>query len=156
RYMFLHFKSHLIISPKYFEDLEKEAILLFEAKKKYYVSVHNLKLAGISEEYSIAIDRMSIKDSSFVHYLDRNANPSGMEYTVQGKCRNLIGQDKVNREYNEMLVARKKQVMDYFADKKVTDRVTFQHGVSTIPPSGFSHYIFTYTGEWPEEVQEKK
>lgn len=156
RYMFFHGKSYLTVSPKYFEDLEKESFLLFEAKKKYYASVHNLKLAGISEEDSLAIDRMSIKDSAFVHYLDRNANPSGMEYTVQGKCRNLIGPDKVNREYNDMLVARKKQVMDYFTDKKVTDRVTFEHGVSTIPPSGFSHYIFTYKGELPEEVQEKK
>lgn len=156
RYMFFHPKSQLTVSPKYFEDLEKESILFFEAKKKYYAAAHNLKLSGLSEEDSLAIDMMSIKDSSFVHYLDKHANPSGLEYTVQGKCRNLIGREVVNKKYNEMIVARKKEVMNYFTEKKVTDRVSFDHGVSSIPATGFSHYIFTYTGELPKVVAEKK
>jgi hypothetical protein len=156
RYMFFHPKSYLTVSPKYFEDLEKEAILFFEAKKKYYTSLHNIKLTAISEEDSLAIEMMSIKDSAFVHYLDRKANPSGIEFTVQGKCRNLIGQDKVNRKYNDIIVARKKEVMNFFTEKKVTDRVTFEHGASIISQTGFSHYIFSYEGDLPKVVQEKK
>jgi hypothetical protein len=67
----------------------------------------------------------------------------------------LIGADKVNKEYESMLVGRKEDVLSYFGDKKAGDKVTFEHGVSVVPPTGFSHYIFNYKGEKPEELTKK-
>ncbi|HYV93081.1 MAG TPA: DUF748 domain-containing protein [Chitinophagales bacterium] len=156
RYMIRNPQAKLIISPTYFENLEKESILFYEAKKKFYASLHKLKPDSLTEDDSIAIMKMSIKDSVFTRYLDRAVNQSELEFTVQGKCRKFVGQSKVNKEYKELIDTRKKQIMDYLADKKVSDRVTFEHGESTIPPSGFSHYHFNYEGEQPEAVNKSK
>lgn len=156
RYLFFHPNSNLTIKPKYFEDKEKEMIVLFEAKKKYFAAERHFKISELSEEDSIEISKFSVKDSLFVRYLDRVANKGGLVFANELKCWILVGQSKVNKEYEELVAMRKKQIMDYFADKKTGDRITFEKAVSTIPPSGFSHCIFRYTGEEPEELKDKK
>jgi hypothetical protein len=156
RYMFFHPKSNLTITPTYFENLEKETILFYEAKKRFYLSLYQRKLSEFTSDDSIAVTQLSIKDSAFVHYLDGIVNKDGLEFTVQKKCRKLIGEGNVNKEYNELIASRKKQIMDYFEGKKVIDRVTFDRGESTISASGFSHYDFTYQGEQPNAIAENK
>ncbi|MBA3647948.1 MAG: DUF748 domain-containing protein [Chitinophagales bacterium] len=153
RYMFFHPNSHLTISPKYFEEKEKEAMLFFESKKKFYAAQNNIKQAALSIDDSVAITKLSIKDSSFVRYLDRLTNHSGLEFTVQGKCMKLIGAGVVNKKYAAILVNRKKTIMDFFDNKKTSDRITFNHGIITIPPSGFTNYIFQYKGDEPEAIK---
>ncbi|MEO5674784.1 MAG: DUF748 domain-containing protein [Chitinophagales bacterium] len=155
RYMFLHPKSELTVISNNYEDREKEEILFFEAKKKFYLSTNNLKPGALSDEDSISICNMSIKDSFFVHYLNKTVNQDKLEFTVQGKCRKLIGQSKVNKEFNDLVAARKKSVMDFFGEKK-NDRVKFIHGKSTIPVSGFSHYNFHYKGDDPNISDKEK
>jgi hypothetical protein len=135
---------HLTISQDYFEDHEKEMILLFEAKKKFYISRHHTNAGSLSEDDSTVIANMSIKDSAFVHYLSNNADPYEKEFSVLEKCRMLIGQSKIDTKYSEMIASRKKGTMDFFSDEQQTDRVTYEHAVNSIPRSGFSHDIFRY------------
>jgi hypothetical protein len=156
RYMFFHPQSNLTIKPEYFEDKEKEMIVLFEAKKKYFAAERHFKISELSEEDSIEISKFSVKDSLFVRYLDRVANKDGLVFANELKCWILVGESKVNKEYEELVATRKKQIMDYFADKNTSERITFEKAVSTIPPSGFSHCIFRYRGEEPEVLKEKK
>jgi len=135
---------HLTITPYFYEDQEKEIIVLYEAKKKYYGSSHQLNATKLSEDDSMAITNMSIKDSAFVNYLNHHADTIGIEFSVLGKCMKLIGQSKVDEKYNEMVASRKKNVMAFFADAKQANRVTYKHEVSIIPRSGFSHDNFQY------------
>jgi hypothetical protein len=87
---------------------------------------------------------MSIKDDAFVHYLNRVADPNGKEFSVFGKCRMLIGQNKVDQKYNEMIASRKKEVLASFSSMKQLNRVTYKNVISVVPPSGFSHDTFRY------------
>ena len=95
-------------------------ILLFAAKEKYYASDHHLNSGKLSESDSAEISNLSIKDSAFVHYLNRKADAGGMEFSVLGKCRLLIGESKVNDKYNEMIASRKSSIMDFFANEQQT------------------------------------
>ena len=153
RYLFFHPRSHLTISPKNFTDKEKESILLFEAKKKYYMDANNLK--SISREDSVTIFQMSIKDSGVIRYLNKHANPTGLVFGTYDQCRILVGSKKIEEEYDQLLAARKKEVEDYFGEKKVKERITIEKGESVVPATGFSHYIFKYSGEVPEEVKKE-
>lgn len=54
-------KNHdatIIIHSQLYAQKEKEYILLFEAKKKYYTSLNNTKLYAFNNDDSIAVDRM--------------------------------------------------------------------------------------------------
>jgi len=144
RYLNSNPQVYLTISPNYYEDQEKEIIVLFEAKKKYYFSKHRTNGIALSENDSAAITNMSIKDSAFVNYLNHHEDSIGKEFSVLGKCKMLIGQSKVNEKYSEMIALRKKAMMDFFAGAKQTNRVTYEHAVNIIPRSGFSHYNFEY------------
>ena len=143
-YLILNPHSHLTISPNYFESDEKETILLFEAKKNYYASGHHLNGGKLSEDDSAAISSMSIKDDAFVQYLNEEADPNGTEFSVFGKCRMLIGQGYVNEKYNKMIALRKKGILAFFSNEQQSDRVTYKHAVSVVPPSGFSQDVFKY------------
>lgn len=152
RYMFLHPDSKLDIEPKTFEDLEKEAILFYEAKKKYYLATAHIKPAGFTESDSVTVLRMSIKDSLFVRYLDKHANADGLEFAVQRKCEKLVGAGKIEKEYKDLLAARRKEVSEFFNGKD-ENRVHMGKDESVVPVNGFSHYKFSYKGEKPEAVK---
>lgn len=146
-YMFWHPQSKLIISPVYFTGLEKETILFYEAKKKYYAHEHHVNPDSLKINDSLEISKMSVKDKGFINYLNKATKASPLEFTVQEKCKRLIGQEEVNKIYGELLEQRKREIEDYF--HKTADRVSFKPAVSTIPASGFSHYIFNYKGTSP-------
>jgi hypothetical protein len=156
RYLFFHRNSKLVITPLYFQQLEKEYIMLYEAKKKYYLKEHNLAAENYTEDDSVEVSKLSAKDSAFVKYLDRATNASSLEFTVQGKCQRLVGKARVDKLYNSLLERRKKEILEFFSEKYVTDRVNFKKGTATFPAIGFSHYIFDYRGEQPEELEKEK
>ena len=82
--------AHIIlIYPQHYEIKEKEYILFFEAKKKYYLSLQTRNAQSFSETDSEYVDKMSVKDTSFVNYLDKHITHT-LEFTTQDKCLNLI------------------------------------------------------------------
>ena len=53
--------------PQHYAIKEKEYILFFEAKKKYFLITNNKNAQSFNAEDSAKVDNMSVKDSLFVH-----------------------------------------------------------------------------------------
>ena len=137
----------ITITPMLYAEKEKENILLFEAKKKYFLLAHNLNDKNLSEDDSIEVDKMSVKDSMFVRYLDKIVGDS-MIFTVQGKCAYLIDKEVVDRKFDELLKKREIVFKSYFGNAAA--RIKFKTAENKIPFNGFSYYKIDYNGEIPK------
>lgn len=140
--------ASISVVPMMYEEKEKEHILFFEAKKKYYM--HANKLKNITANDSAKIAKMSIRDSSFQKYLNQFADE--LTFTVQGKCRKIISEEQVNRQYALLLKARESNFRSYFKEKDVNGQVNVLGASSTVPFNGFSYYKIDYKGEFPEKL----
>jgi hypothetical protein len=142
----------IIVHPQLYAEKEKEYILLFEAKKKYYTSLNKNNLLAFNKDDSIAVDRMSIRDKSFIQYLNRHSK-NKLLFSVQSKCAEIIGSSKVNAKLNLLLKERKNKFLVHFKEKKVEDRVKITEEKNVIPYNGYSFYKIVYTGEFPENLR---
>ncbi len=60
--------ASMSVYPITFADREKEHILFFETKKKYFKLVHQLDERAFSKTDSLEVEKMSIKDKSLVNH----------------------------------------------------------------------------------------
>ncbi|HTB30945.1 MAG TPA: DUF748 domain-containing protein [Bacteroidia bacterium] len=138
--------ASIIISPQLYTIKEKEYILFFEAKKKYYLSQKANK--QWLEADSIYVDKMSVKDSLFVHYLNKHLTHS-LVFTIQDKCSEIISPAFVNAKFEQLNKSRENTFNAYFKENGVANRVTFRSSQNCIPYNGFSFYKIEYKGEIP-------
>lgn len=141
--------ARIYVSPMHFAAREKEYLLLYEAKKKYYLAANGKTAAGFNEKDSAVVMKMAIKDSLFVHYLDQQTNDSSL-YTVQDKCARMIGTAVINERFRELNSLRIKAFMQTFREHGVEKQVVVTAAKSVFPYNGFSFYRVTYSGEFPE------
>lgn len=141
-------EASITVQPMMFERKEREAILFFEAKKKFFYT--NLD-KPLSSADSIAINKMSIRDERFEAYLKKQVSDSGL-FTIQEKCMVLVGADKVNAKYNNLLQARKNEFISYFGEEGLSDKVKITAPKSVIPFNGFSYYKIDYKGDFPDDL----
>ena len=151
-YLINHPEMKISITPILYDEKEKEHLLFFEAKKMYYLSKHKIKLESLSNDDSVSIDRIYIKDSLFVHYLN-TLNGNKMLHTVQDKCANLVGLNRINSLYNKLAIERKNTFMLYFKKEGIESKVIFKPTQHKIPYNGFSFYKIDYKSQWPEELK---
>ena len=144
-------EASLDVYPMYYTEKEKEYILLFEAKKKYFILTHGIKNQIISEKDSLAIDKMSSKDPSFVHFLDKRTYKT-LLFTIQDKCLDFIGLHVVNNKFNKLNQDRRTSFMSCFKDNGVAKRVKIYNGENTFPFNGFSFYKIVYKGDYPKPL----
>jgi hypothetical protein len=137
------------VYPMPYTEKEKESILFFEAKKKYFRSIHLENTKPLNEDDSLDIDRMPNKDSLFIQYLNKHLTHS-REYTIQGKCISLLGNSFVNTKLNTLNKQRENTFLSYFKSNGVAGQVKFKSSQSSIPYNGFSYYKIEYNGELPE------
>lgn len=142
-------EASITISPVHYAEKEKEYILLFEAKQKYFLQSGNLTGKVLSEEDSIFVDNMSVKDSLFIHYLDKVTAQSRM-FTLQEKCNSIIKKEIVQKRFLELVDKREKSFKDSFG--ALASRVKFGKEVSMVPFNGFSYYKIDYPGEIPKSL----
>ncbi len=140
--------SSIAIYPQQYEAKEKEYILFFEAKKKYYLSLHPEKSKTFNKDDSNCVDRMSVKDPSFVHYLNRHLSQS-LVFTIQEKCSNIVPPSLVNTRYEQLNKSRENIFLSFFRKKGVENRVRISPGKNCVPYNGFSFYKIGYSGEYP-------
>ncbi len=141
--------ARIYVSPMHFATREKEFLLLFEAKKKYYLAANGKTAAGFNEKDSAVVLKMAIKDSLFVHYLDQQTNDSGL-YTVQDKCARMIGLAVINERFRQLNSERIQAFMQTFRDHKVDKQVVVTAATPVFPYNGYSFYRVTYSGEFPD------
>lgn len=146
-------QAQIQITSTEYRSKEKEYILLYEAKKKYYLDTRHRAPASFSMADSILVDQMSVKDSGFVHYL--TAQP-GVEllYSVQEKAAHLLGAELIDHHYDQLSRARRDRFLSFFRANGTQDRVRFASARDIIPFDGYSVYKIEYFGKTPPELIE--
>lgn len=141
--------EHIAIHPQFYLVKEREYILLFEAKKKYYLIKNHKNEQSFNEEDADYVDRMSVKDSSFIHYLNKEVNDP-MIFTVQGKCAKFIDASVINAKIKQLNEEREKAFMLYFKGKNIEKQVQILKTKNVIPYNGFSFYKIEYKKQFPD------
>ena len=141
--------ASLSIYPISYAEKEKEQILFFESKRKYFL----LKNGGsvLSEKDSITIDKMSVKDPAFVEFLDRHVN-SKMLFTIQQKCYAFIKPGIVNIRFDQLNKRRENTFRSYFIKNGTEGQLQIHTNENSIPYDGFSYYKINYKGDIPEAL----
>ncbi len=138
-------QESITIQPEEYTAKEKEAILFFEAKKNYFLFSSGRKNSFLNETDSEKIEKMSLKDSLFIHYLDKNAGHD-LLFTPQEKCAKIISSSIVNTKYRKLMTERENAFRAYFKKRSVEKRVKMNVTQSGIPYNGFSFYKIVYAG----------
>jgi hypothetical protein len=158
--------ASITITPVLYEEKEKEYILFFQAKKKYYLTSHKMDLHIFNKTDSLIVDKMNVKDSLFVQYLNRQiGNP--MIFTLQEKCNIFLG--KTTSPEGGSYSAEGKKIVDtrfhllnkdreilfrsFFKENGLENRIKFQKEEYSIPFNGFSFYRIDYKGEIPKNLK---
>jgi len=139
------------VYPYQFARKEKEYILFFEAKKKYFMALNNKSSGSFSTQDSDKVDKMSVKDSLFTLYLNKHEKDS-LVFTVQEKCTGIIDSAFVNSKFDQLNKERENAFIHYFKIKGVDNRVKILKGEQVVPYNGFSFYKIEYKGEFPESL----
>jgi hypothetical protein len=139
------------VYPEQYETKEKESILFFETKKKYFLLTHNKEAGSFSPGDSELVDRMSIKDLSLVHYLNKHSKNS-LAFTIQEKCSNIIDVSIVDTKFKKLNKEREDMFLSFFKSNHLEQQVKFCHEKDIVPFNGFSFYKIMYKGEFPESL----
>ena len=144
-------EASIAVYPIQYAEKEKEHILFFEAKKKYFLLSEDKNAPFLSEDDSLKVDKMSVKDSLFVHYLNKKVS-GNMLFTIQEKCNKFIGSAIVNAKFKQLNKEREDAFVLDFKKKGVQNRVKIYTGENNIPYNGFSFYKIVYKGEIPKAL----
>jgi hypothetical protein len=143
--------ARITIQPFEYVEKEKEYIVFYEAKKKYFMRNTDSKKGKVTEDDSVSIVQMSNKDAGFVKFLTEFASDS-MLFTVQEKCYRYVGVDFVNEKYENLVKERKKEFLSFFKENKTEKQIYFLASENTVPFNGFSYYKINYKGDIPESL----
>lgn len=147
----------ITVTPQYYEEKEKEYILFYEAKKKYYALQHNMPKTDknqikVDREDSLKIDKMSIKEPGFLKYLQTKVKDS-LLFTIQEKCAQIVPPSVIESKFKELKKAREEEFLAHFKEKGMDNRVKFSRDKSVVPYNGFSYYQIEYEGDFPESLR---
>ncbi len=148
-----HPQSTISVYPQTFEEKEKEYILFYEAKKKYFLQVHKKTIKEYTEHDSTHVANMSIKDSAFFHYVTKCCN-DGLLFTIQEKCERYVGKSLITKKYAQLLNNRKNTFLNVFKEQGTVGQVKVHANENSIPYNGFSFFKIEYNDEIPESLQE--
>jgi len=142
--------SQLNIQPNVYQEKEEEYLLLFEARKRYYLQIHHKRIRSFTSEDSIEVEKIASKDPGFLVYLNKNITDS-LLFTVQHKSLNVIGEKALASKFSLLKRNRKNHFLSYFP-KNLWHRLVFLPSKKVIPFNGQSLYEISYKGEIPESL----
>ena len=144
-------QTQITILPQLYSLKEKEYVLFYEAKKRYFIESRRVLEDYFLEDDSLGVEAFSVKDTMFQKYLNKKTNDP-MLFTIQDKCLKLVGTEVLNKHISAISGRRAALFMNYFSKKDVAKQVRIQPVKSVIPYNGFSIYKITYKNEFPEYV----
>ena len=159
-------EASISVTPEEYDSKEKEYILFYEAKKKYWLVTHKTDKASFSAKDSATVDKMNVKDSLFVHYLNTHAGDS-MMFTLEERCNAFLGktdiQDSVKKKtagsiivearYRQLIKTRENSFLAFFKEPEIAHRIHFQKAVYSVPFNGFSFYKIDYNEDIPKNLK---
>jgi hypothetical protein len=141
-------KASIVVHPMLYVLKEREYILFFETKKKYFLMNHKKSEKDFTQEDSIAVDQMSIKDAGLVKRVGRGLSDTVM-FTMQERFMHFVGKKIVDKKLAQLDEARTRLFKSFFTDG--TDaRVKFRKPIATVPYNGYSYFKIDYEGELPK------
>jgi hypothetical protein len=141
----------ITVQPIVYEEKEKENILLFEAKKKYFYESKGKEVRPLSKDDSMKVENLSSKDHAFVKYINSKIKYPDL-LTIQERCYRYLDKGVVDKQFRNMIEARKNSFMKYFRDTKSEKQVEFLNMKNEIPVNWFSYYNINYKGDVPETL----
>jgi hypothetical protein len=142
----------LSVHPVVYTEKEKENILFFETKKKYFLMTHRKSSANFSHQDSIDVNRLSIReDKVFLNYLNKGVSDTTM-FTLQEKCFKFVGHDLIDKEYNTIMLKREVAFINVFQEDSTKQFLKIHAAASAMPFNGFSNYKLNYPSEIPDEL----
>jgi hypothetical protein len=144
-------KASIEVYPMQYTEKESENIQFFEARKNYFLLSKDKNDKTLNKEDSLKVENMSVKDPSFVKYLNKQVADT-MLFTIQEKCKKLIGTDIIITKIKQLNKDRRDAFMLRFKEKAVDNRVKIYNVENTIPYNGFSFFKIVYKGELPESL----
>jgi len=143
--------ASITIYPQQYALKEKEYILFFEAKKKYFLTIHNKNALSFNREDSVIVDKMSVKDSMFVHFLNMQIKDS-LIFTIQEKCAGIIDSSVINSQFHRLINDRISAFNLFFIKGDLDSRIKISKNEYVIPYNGFSFYKIEYHGKIPKSL----
>jgi hypothetical protein len=153
RFLKKHPDSSIDIYPNQYVSKEKEHILFFEARKKYYLLKNKIGEKEFTEKDSINLERMSVKDMG--HYFTQNLMKITRDttmLTIVDKCNHFLASNIVDIKYDQLVKAREKEMRAFFLENSTLDRLKIHRDQNTVPYDGFSCYQIKYNGKLPESL----
>lgn len=139
-------QASLVICPEEYAEREQEALLLFEAKKKYILFSKRNRNYVLSRADSEKIEKMSEREPLFIAYLNKYAG-GPLQFTVQEKCEKLVSKESIKDLYLRLLERREQVLRSYFKRRQVNERVSITPIHYGIPFGGFSYCKINYIKE---------
>jgi hypothetical protein len=141
----------IAVYPLQYTEKEKEHICFFEAKKKYFMLLKTGNDQLFSKNDSLDVDKMSVKDSLFVRFLNTKSGGNQL-FTIQEKCNKFVGSAIITARFNQLNKERENAFMVQFREKNVDNRVKIYPAEESIPYNGFSFFKIVYNGEFPDAL----
>jgi hypothetical protein len=147
-------KATIEVYAQQYAQKEKEHILFYETKKKFYLQTHHKTEKEFSQNDSVKVEKMSVKEigRDLVKDMRKMTRDTTM-FTIHDKCYHYLGNNRVDRKYDELVKAREKVFRSYFMDNDMAARITFHPAKSAVPYNGFSNYHIKYKGEMPRSLE---
>ena len=145
-------EAKIVVEPQHYAVKEREHTLFYEAKKAYFLLNNEATAKTFDEDDMETVDRMSMKDSLFVQYINRQVNDS-MLFTMEDKAIRYLDAAMVEASLSKLMAERQEIFMAFFKEKGVEGQVRFFKTVDVVPFNGFSHFKVNYEGETPEKLR---
>jgi hypothetical protein len=143
-------EARIVVQPVFYEEKEKENLLLFEAKKKFFLEKHK-DMTSLSKKDSMEVEKLTFKDHALRKFLDGSLKKPEL-LTLQEKCYRVVGKEIVERDYKALVEKRREAFLKYFKDNKSDERVEILNVKNEVPYNWFSYYDINYKGEVPESL----
>ena len=152
---FLKDNANAVMSvyPVTYSEKEKEHILFFETKKKYFTLTQRQAIKSFSSQDSMKVEKMSIKDPSLVRLLSKNISDTVM-FSLQDKCVNFIGNKIITERFDQLAKERNNLFLSYFKLDGTDKQIKIHESVNNIPYNGFSHFNLVYEKGIPESLRD--
>jgi hypothetical protein len=149
-----HPEASIIVQPVIYVEKEEEYISFFDAKKMYYNVTHKKKPHDtLSEDDSTDVMKLSIKDKSFVEFLNSHVKDK-RKFSVQEKCMSYVGEENVDKKIKAIQKQRLNLFLNYFKENNLMKRVTVKESKEEVPFDGFSYFKVLYNGKIPDSLKE--
>ncbi len=143
----------ITVTPELNIEKEKEYILIYEAKKKYYSATSGMNKGDSDEDDVNAIDNISMKDPAFIKYIDKLVKDS-LLFTMQSKFEKIISKETVQKKLDQLMKEREQMFLAEFNDAGISGHVILKKESKKTPFNWFSLYRIQYNGKLPDDLIE--